>query len=886
MNEINEINKIVLTDVPKVLENEQIYVYIPVAVGDKPGLIAIPADSNDFVVENGYLKLKWNIEEKLKNYVPRRSQPNIVYTTDSAGNDSAITFSLDALPGVIAKRTDNGDLIVLDAPVDEHGAVNKKYVDKRDNELDAAIKVKLDISRTPGIVYANTDDGVLSEPTQIPYSSAPNIDGESIVSRTYDGYFDVKDPLQDTHAANRKYADRIFNDGGTIKKNLNVLGDLKVQGNLIYVSGTIEGVEKQFVELNTNKKLIIGQSGLLINKGITATGDLGTYAVVYDADKDAVVCGLGTTRVDKIDGKDVLVFEFNEGEGLPLTIRSNSEQLNNNHLVKWNSEINGIIDAEKSIDDLVQVQPFSNPSAGTPYEDEVAYNVYALDKDKNTSVIPVSANRHSGNTLVLRLNDGRIFASDAIDPHNVTTKVQVENRMNALSPDLRDELKTYIYFKGTKFPSSNNSKFTLPVGMEIDWGDGRSQNITNATELLSHTYTDKTDTHIITIFGTTLTEIPNQWLKECTGILSMYVSKYVHSIGDNAFSGIDIQGELVFNGADDVGLTIGASSLLGVCLSGRNQRIIFKNKVNSIGDYALNSNTNGSIVFEYGFVPTLGTGTEVGEVTVPKSYYLNFKAAEQWKDLNIVYKVNSADIPKVSIAKIQDSNSKEFAPDENGVVTIPGARNSKLGLFTSKGYLGLDVFGNEGTYYLVPAGSTEITNRNTNVWKTIQPRNLNFAVKAALTDDKRMGTETSDTNTAFSDTEKDRACEILGATRTNGFKTLFGNQNILGSGNIDVYKHVIHIQRTAGTTGSGVCYIVVYSSNNLQVDSLTDLKTLLGNTFTVPASGYIGFADNTPYPVLWVSEAYITIAKPTDTPTYTTNIPMTNVAIGDVVTTI
>lgn len=100
------------------------------------------------------------------------------------------------------------------------------------------------------------------------------------------------------------------------------------------------------------------------------------------------------------------------------------------------------------------------------------------------------------------------------------------------------------------------------------------------------------------------------------------------------------------------------------------------------------------------------------------------------------------------------------------------------------------------------------------------------------------------------------------------------------------YKHVIHIQRTAGTTGSGVCYIVVYSSNNLQVDSLTDLKTLLGDTFTFPASGYIGFADNTPYPVLWVSETNITIAKPTDTPTYTTNIPMTNVTFNDIVTTI
>ena len=353
MNEINEIDKLVLVDVPKVIENEQIYVYIPIAVGDKPGLIAIPANSNDFVVENGYLKLKWNINEKLKNYVPRRSQPNIVYTTDSGGNDSAITFSSGALSGVIAKRTDNGDLIVLDVPVDEHGAVNKKYVDTRDNELDAAINTKLNKSSTPGIVYANTNDGELSEPTQIPYSSASDVNGESIVSRTYDGYFDVKDPMQDAHAANKKYADRIFNDGGTIKKDLNVLGDLKVQGNLVYVTGTIEGIEKQFVELNTNKKLVIGQSGLLINKGITEAGDLGTYAIVYDAGKDAVVCGLGTTRVDKIDGKDVLVFEFKKGEGLPLTIRDESDKIANGHLLKWDADGNKLIDTGKTVSDFV-----------------------------------------------------------------------------------------------------------------------------------------------------------------------------------------------------------------------------------------------------------------------------------------------------------------------------------------------------------------------------------------------------------------------------------------------------------------------------------------------------------------------------------------------------
>lgn len=67
-------------------------------------------------------------------------------------------------------------------------------------------------------------------------------------------------------------------------------------------------------------------------------------------------------------------------------------------------------------------------------------------------------------------------------------------------------------------------------------------------------------------------------------------------------------------------------------------------------------------------------------------------------------------------------------------------------------------------------------------------------------------------------------------------KTLFGSQNIHGTGNIDLYRHNIHI--SAGVSGFGAeIYFTYYSSNNLQVDSLTDLKTLMGNEFEEAVSG-------------------------------------------------
>ena len=74
-----------------------------------------------------------------------------------------------------------------------------------------------------------------------------------------------------------------------------------------------------------------------------------------------------------------------------------------------------------------------------------------------------------------------------------------------------------------------------------------------------------------------------------------------------------------------------------------------------------------------------------------------------------------------------------------------------------------------GAIAINPAGKPHIDTRVVNIGSgnlsPIISSDINYAVKAALTDDKRMGTETSGTNTAFTDTEKDRACEVIGASR-------------------------------------------------------------------------------------------------------------------------
>lgn len=111
-------------------------------------------------------------------------------------------------------------------------------------------------------------------------------------------------------------------------------------------------------------------------------------------------------------------------------------------------------------------------------------------------------------------------------------------------------------------------------------------------------------------------------------------------------------------------------------------------------------------------------------------------------------------------------------------------------------------------------------------------------------------------------------------------KTLFGDKSIVGTGNIDLYRHIVELNIN---TGNGVtAYAVIISSKNLIIESLADLKTVLGNTFNYPIQGF-GQTDS--------SEGIIAYLM-TDQSVYcntsyaTTPVSWANVTISDTVTTI
>lgn len=112
-------------------------------------------------------------------------------------------------------------------------------------------------------------------------------------------------------------------------------------------------------------------------------------------------------------------------------------------------------------------------------------------------------------------------------------------------------------------------------------------------------------------------------------------------------------------------------------------------------------------------------------------------------------------------------------------------------------------------------------------------------------------------------------------------KTLFGNQSIVGAGNIDLYRHIVELNIN---TGNGVtAYAVIISSKNLIIKSLADLKTVLGNTFNYPIQGFGQTTDSNEGII-----AYLMTDQSVYCNTSYTAIPVSwaNVTISDTVTTI
>lgn len=176
----------------------------------------------------------------------------------------------------------------------------------------------------------------------------------------------------DTALRNSKYD----KTGGTIDGNVQITGDLTVQGTTTTNDTETLAVKDNLIVTNSDGATLSGLSGLIIRTSPTQS-----YGIVYDpANEGTVKLGLGTYNAE------TGAFTFATGEGLPVAIRALSTAWTNLHLAAWDAASNQFIDAGKAVADFQEKLTFdttptqnsTNPvtSGGVKsYVDNVASNI-------------------------------------------------------------------------------------------------------------------------------------------------------------------------------------------------------------------------------------------------------------------------------------------------------------------------------------------------------------------------------------------------------------------------------------------------------------------------------------------------------------------------------
>ena len=163
-------------------------------------------------------------------------------------------------------------------------------------------------------------------------------------STTITGHLMTGDPKYDYDAANKKYVDDNFisKSGDTITGDLSITGDLTVQGIAHIQDSETSYIASNILELNPTKidnSTVL--SGIAINKDANST-----YGVMYDPSDDTVKFGEGTTNAG--------VFSFNVGEGAPLAVRDDSDDIADGAIMIFDKSKNKLVDSGYTIDTFKQ----------------------------------------------------------------------------------------------------------------------------------------------------------------------------------------------------------------------------------------------------------------------------------------------------------------------------------------------------------------------------------------------------------------------------------------------------------------------------------------------------------------------------------------------------
>lgn len=438
--------KSITPDKPRVLAEEQIYVYVPMATSTNAGIASYNRDQFDII--GSEVSLKWPTESFAQGPI---ETPSIVKVLDNefeytgnlvdliSGNSKISSDKLEVqLKRILRDAYERPELVMLDPNyfvrtiVEKDGKQYYKYNTTAihynmsqtlseyeqaqarqnisassisDNEatnkrIDALVQTGVYSinGKTGNVVLKNSDleNDTNYATEQYVQENGGKIDKillnneeQEIVDKVVNLIIDKTtvglSNVDNTSDKNKPISDAAKQALDTkIDKSGGIFtGNVGVQGNLS-VSGTI--VTKDTETLKVQDNVIVTNANkieLLDLSGLAINkNDTQTYGIMYDAVDDSVKLGLGS--IDS-DGK----FTFNEGEGSPVATRSDSSSLTDNHLIKWDATNNKLVDsgysAEDKLDKIINTDIYNRVYGINSDGTQTTYNV-SVQPEKDTIV--------------------------------------------------------------------------------------------------------------------------------------------------------------------------------------------------------------------------------------------------------------------------------------------------------------------------------------------------------------------------------------------------------------------------------------------------------------------------------------------------------------------
>lgn len=580
---------------------------------------------------------------------------------------------------------------------------------------------------------------------------------------------------------------KIDKAGGTFSGNVAIQGDLTVSGTTTTESETQLAVKENVIVTNADKaNLQTLLSGLAINKNSTAT-----YGIMYDPADDTVKFGEGTLDANR-------KFVFKAGEGHPLAIRADSSQFTDAVLVKWNATTKAFEPAGGTWQDLLNKIEITDIDL-TLGDETVLYDT--------TNGIQLSATgkitRKDGTSEQPQVDlDIPIVPGNGINIDKVANKEQVAVKVDTDVVAVKSDLTLYA-------KTSDLNSYVK-------------------TTTLNTTLADYAKTTDLAAYAKTVDVVEKSQVGAASGVASLGTDGKVPAAQlptiDNysKFSEIDLQNSNVVP-------TYSATK--GVTVT-----------------------STGSMKHANNVVDT-PTNTMVVPITAGK----NMSATESGN--HVVFAANDqvgvgatlpagSDSEKIFINTAE--NTARVYYNDNGtwkVVDVQGGGSGSIDADTLNGLLSAGDGISIGKTTAGDKVEVKINPEANIVGATFEARD-NPTSPVEYTRLRYSGVfeyhnPMFDYTFSLPVTGDSGIYQLLAS---NYVKTLFGNQSIVGSGNIDLYRHNIIFTSTNQDLLVKIRFIVI-SSKNIKVDSLTDLKTLLGNTFTYPVNGANSTANKSIYEI-------------------------------------